>query len=80
MDGGVTRPRVRLALVVAATVLGLVGTDLVLPAIPSLPEALGGDPGAAQLVIAAYVAGTGIGLLAFGALGDRFATRTLFVA
>ena len=80
MDGGVTRPRVGLALVVAATVLGLMGTDLVLPAIPSLPEALGGDPGAAQLVIAAYVAGTGVGLLAFGALGDRLATRTLFVA
>src|SRR3712207_8912632 len=28
MDGGVTRPRVGLALVVAATVLGLMGTDL----------------------------------------------------
>lgn len=75
----VSRPHLALALVVSATVLGLMGTDLVLPAVPSLPEALGGDAASAQLVLAAYVGGTGLGLLAFGALGDRFATRTLFV-
>jgi DHA1 family bicyclomycin/chloramphenicol resistance-like MFS transporter len=74
------RPYVTLALVVAATLLGLMGTDLVLPAVPSLPETLGGDAAAAQLVLAAYVGGTSIGLLVFGALGDRFATRSLFVA
>jgi len=72
------RPAAALAVTVAATLLGLMGTDLVLPAIPSLPEQLGGDAAAAQLVLASYVAGTCIGLLAFGALGDRFATRTLF--
>jgi MFS family permease len=66
--------------VVTATVLGLMGTDLVLPAIPSLPQSLGGDPASAQLVLAAYVGGTSAGLLAFGALGDRFATRRLFNA
>jgi predicted MFS family arabinose efflux permease len=66
--------------VVTATVLGLMGTDLVLPAIPSLPQSLGGDPASAQLVLAAYVGGTSAGLLAFGALGDRFATRSLFIA
>lgn len=75
----IARPRLALGLVVAATVLGIMGTDLVLPAVPSLPEALGGDPTAAQLVLAAYVAGTSLGLLAYGALGDRFATRTLFI-
>ena len=63
----------------ASTLLGLMGTDLVLPAVPSLPEALGGDAAAAQLVLAAYVAGTAIGLLAFGALGDRFGTRALLI-
>ena len=66
-----------LGLVVASTVLGLMGTDLVLPAVPFLPEALGGDPAQAQLVLAAYVAGTCAGLLAYGALGDRFATGRL---
>ena len=68
-----------LALIVASTVLGLMGTDLVLPAVPSLPEALGGDAAAAQLVLAAYVAGTAVGLLIFGALGDRFGTRILLI-
>jgi MFS family permease len=68
-----------LGLVVASTVLGLMGTDLVLPAVPYLPEALGGDPARAQLVLAAYVAGTCLGLLAYGALGDRVATPRLFV-
>src|SRR3712207_305467 len=80
MEGGVTRPRMGLALVAASTVLGLMGTDLVLPAVPSLPETLGGHPGEAQLVLAAYVGGTGIGLLVFGALGDRLASRCLFLA
>ncbi len=68
-----------LALVVSGTVLGLMGIDLVLPAVPSLPETLGGDAAAAQLVLATYVGGTCIGLLAYGALGDRFSTRSLFV-
>jgi DHA1 family bicyclomycin/chloramphenicol resistance-like MFS transporter len=75
----IARPRLALGLVVAATVLGIMGTDLVLPAVPSLPETLGGDAAAAQFVLAAYVAGTGLGLLAYGALGDRFATRTLVI-
>jgi MFS family permease len=68
------------ALVVASTTLGLMGIDLVLPAVPSLPEALGGDAATAQLVLAAYAAGTAIGLLAFGALGDRLSTPRLFAA
>ena len=79
MEGVGNRPRTALALVVTSTVLGLMGTDLVLPAVPSLPETLGGGPAEAQLVLAAYVGGTGIGLLVFGALGDRFSTRTLFI-
>ncbi len=72
--------RLTLALVAAGTVLGLMGTDLVLPAVPWLPESLGGSLTDAQLVLAAYVGGTCLGLLAFGALGDRFGTRALFTA
>lgn len=74
------RTWLKLALLVAATVLGLLGTDLVLPAVPSLPETLGGDSASAQLVLAAYAGGTSAGLIAFGALGDRFPTRGLIVA
>lgn len=69
------------ALLVAGTILGFAGTDLVLPAVPILPETLGGGPAHAQFVLAAYVAGFSVGLIAFGALGDRFsATRLLVVS
>lgn len=67
-------------LLLGGTLLGLAGTDLVLPAVPDLPAALGGTPGAAQLVLAAFVAGSALGLLAFGALGGRFDQRRLLAA
>jgi len=67
-------------LIVCGTVLGIAATDLVLPAIPSLPTTLYGTPAQAQFVLAAYVAGTGIGLLAFGELGARISPRRLLPA
>ncbi|MCJ2180312.1 MFS transporter [Novosphingobium album (ex Hu et al. 2023)] len=71
---------ITLGLVVGSTIVGLMGTDLVLPAVPGLPEALGGDPAQAQLVLAAYVGGSCLGLLGYGVLGDRVATARLFIA
>jgi predicted MFS family arabinose efflux permease len=71
-------PWLVLGLVVASTVLGLMGTDLVLPAVPWLPDSLGGTLAQSQLVLACYVGGTCVGLLAYGALGDRFSTQVLF--
>lgn len=65
-------PKAAFALVLCGTVLGIAGTDLVLPAIPGLPAALGGTPAVAQLVLAAFVAGVGVGLLLFGELGARY--------
>lgn len=65
------------ALLACCTVLGLAGIDLVLPAVPGLPDALGGTLGMAQLVLAAFAAGTGIGLLLFGELGARRDHRSL---
>ena len=67
------------ALIVSGTVLGIAGTDLILPAVPSLPAALGGTAEQAQLVLAAYVLGTLTGLLTFGELGARFDPRRLLV-
>ena len=72
-------PILTLGLVIAGAVLGLAGTDLVLPAVPSLPDALGGDATQSQYVLATYVAGVGLGLLVFGALGRRFDQRWLLV-
>ena len=63
------------AVLVLCTVLGLAGTDLVLPAVPGLPGALGGNLAQAQLVLATFAAGTGVGLLLFGELGARFDQR-----
>ena len=72
--------RTTFVLIALGTVIGLAGTDLVLPAIPDLPVDLGGDLAAAQLVLAAFAAGTGIGLLVYGELGTRFQLGNLLVA
>lgn len=72
--------RTAFVLILISTTIALAGTDLVLPAVPSLPAALGGDPARAQLVLAAFVAGTAAGLITFGSLGARFDQRHLLVA
>lgn len=66
-------------LIASGTVLGIAGTDLVLPAVPSLPGQLGGSIEIAQLVLAAYAFGTLVGLIAFGELGARFDPRKLLI-
>ena len=78
-DRRTAAPLLAFGLLVLGTILGLAGTDLVLPAVPSLPETLGGSQAMAQLVLAAFVAGGCIGLLAFGELGARIDQRNLLV-
>ena len=56
-----------------------VGVDLVLPAIPALPSALGGTAATAQFVLAGYVAGMAAGLLILGRLADHFERRAIFI-
>jgi len=74
------RHPVVLALIVTSTVVGIAGTDLVLPAIPTLPALLGGGTlERAQFVLAAFTAGAALGLLLFGELGARFDQRLLLV-
>lgn len=72
-------PTVMFLLISFGTVLGIAGTDLVLPAIPAMPTALGGTTALAQMVLAAYAGGTLVGLLAFGELGARYSRRKLLV-
>jgi MFS family permease len=72
-------PMLAFGLLVLGTILGLAGTDLVLPAVPSLPETLGGSQAMAQMVLAAFVTGGCIGLLMFGELGARIDQRNLLV-
>ena len=66
-------------LIVLGTVLALSGIDLVLPAIPTLHEHLPGSEETAQLVIAAFVAGSATGLILFGMLGERYGRRRCLV-
>lgn len=73
-------PVITFALLILGTTLGIAGTDLILPAIPQLPELMGGSQAMAQLVLATFVAGTCAGLILFGELGARFDQRDLFVA
>jgi predicted MFS family arabinose efflux permease len=73
------RRRLVFVLLLVSTTLGLAGTDLVLPAVPALPESLGGGPALAQMVLASFVAGAGAGLVLFGELGARFNQRSLLV-
>lgn len=75
----IRRRPVTFGLIAASTALGVAGTDLVLPAVPILPRALGGTPETAQLVIASFTAGLAAGLLLFGELGARFNQRSLLV-
>ncbi|NVJ71129.1 MAG: MFS transporter [Alphaproteobacteria bacterium] len=75
------KPRKILAFltIVAGTVLGLAGIDLVLPSVPAMPGIFGTSQATAQLVLAAYVTGTTIGLLLFGSLASHFGRRRLFI-
>ena len=72
--------RTTFVLIALGTVVGLAGTDLVLPAIPDLPADLSSDLAASQLVLAAFAAGTGVGLLGYGELGTRCKLGNLLVA
>lgn len=81
-DAPMTGPRRTLTftLLMLCAVLSLAGTDLILPAVPELPAIFETSEAAAQLVLAAYVAGTAIGLLLFGMLGDHWSRRALVVS
>lgn len=72
-------PITTVLLLILCAVLSLAGTDLVLPAIPQLPGIFSTTEAVAQLVLAAYAAGSALGLLLFGRLADHFRRQTLLV-
>lgn len=65
--------------IVAGTTMGLAGIDLVLPSVPYFPEVFGTTTARTQLVLAAFVAGTMIGLISFGSLAAHYGRRRLFI-
>ncbi|KQX26613.1 hypothetical protein ASD01_23385 [Ensifer sp. Root423] len=72
-----SRRAITFSLLIICATLSLAGTDLVLPAVPQLPEIFGTDRATAQLVLAAYVGGGGLGLLLYGRLADHFSRKAL---
>ncbi|MFC3052460.1 MFS transporter [Kordiimonas pumila] len=67
-------------LIVAGTVLLLSAIDLVLPSVPDMPEIFGTTIAHSQLVIAAFVGGSTIGMLIYGSLAAHYGRRRLFIA
>jgi len=59
-------------LIVTSTLVVFSGMDLVLPAIPDFPRIFNTSIAMSQMVLAAYTAGSVLGLLLFGALGARY--------
>ena len=57
------------------TAVGPVSTDMYLPAFPAIEASLGGQPGTAQITLAAWFAGLAVGQITQGTLSDRFGRR-----
>jgi MFS family permease len=65
---------------VGLTAVGLLATDLYLPALPTLPAALDGTIAAAQATLAAFSASLAVSQLLWGAAADRFGHRAVLAA
>ena len=62
------------------TATGPLSTDMYLPAFPAIEASLHGQPGTAQITLAAWFAGLAVGQVTQGSLADRFGRRRpLFV-
>ena len=60
--------------------LPALGTDLFVPALPGLAQALGAEVGAAQLTITTYFVGLAAGMLLWGPLSDRYGRKPVLCA
>jgi MFS transporter, DHA1 family, multidrug resistance protein len=68
---------VLLGLIIALPALG---TDLFVPALPSLTLALGAEVGAAQLTMTLYFIGLAAGQLVWGPLSDRYGRKPILLS
>jgi len=74
-----TQSLLAFATIIAGTVLGLAGIDLILPSVPDFPDLFDTTTTRSQLVLASFVAGSMIGLISFGSLAAHFGRRRLFI-
>jgi MFS transporter, DHA1 family, multidrug resistance protein len=59
----------------ALMAFGAIATDMYLPALPSLTQALHAGPGTVELTISGYLVGFSLGQLLWGPIGDRYGRR-----
>ncbi len=67
------------AVLLFASLAGFMATDLVLPAIPGLPDILDGSVAQTQYILASFIFGHAVGLVLFGAISWRFRRRTILI-
>ena len=68
-----------LLLLVALTALGEVSTQLIIPGLGAIEQALAAPAGSALMALSAFVAAFGLGQLLFGPLSDRIGRRPVLI-
>ncbi|MCY1277749.1 Bicyclomycin resistance protein [compost metagenome] len=71
--------RVLLCLLMLLTALGEISTQLLIPALGALEQALAAQPGASLLALSVFVAAFGLGQLFLGPLSDRIGRRPVLL-
>lgn len=69
-----------IATLAALTALGPLATDMYLPAMPSMAQALGTGPDQVQLTLSLYMAGFALAQLFCGPISDRFGRKPVMIA
>jgi DHA1 family florfenicol/chloramphenicol resistance protein-like MFS transporter len=69
-----------LLLLAPFNLLASLGMDIYLPAVPTMPAALGASPSLVQLTLSLYMVVLGVGQIAFGPLSDRIGRRPVLIA
>lgn len=71
---------ITIVLLTALVAIGPLSTDMYLPSLPQMIEALAADVGTVQLTLSVFLAAFAIAQLAYGPLSDRYGRRPVLLA